>query len=80
MDKRSFLKNTLLLGVGMPVFMNNLQGWAADIEHLSPEDAAKDEEFRMRVRSGYRLKPDYINLENGYYCFLPHLPTWPIPC
>lgn len=79
MDKRSFLKNTLLLGVGMPVFMNNLQGWAADIEHLSPEDAAKDEEFWMRVRSGYRLKPDYINLENGYYCFLPHLPTWPIP-
>jgi selenocysteine lyase/cysteine desulfurase len=71
MDKRSFLKNTLLMGVGMPVFLNNLHRWAADIEHLSPEAAAADEEFWMRVRSGYRLKPDYINLENGYYCFLP---------
>lgn len=24
-----------------------------------------------QIRAGYRLKPDYINLENGYYCFLP---------
>ncbi len=24
-----------------------------------------------QIRSGYKLKPDYINFENGYYCFLP---------
>jgi len=24
-----------------------------------------------QVRAGYLLNPDYINLENGYYCFLP---------
>lgn len=24
-----------------------------------------------QIRAGYKLKPDYINLENGYYCFLP---------
>lgn len=24
-----------------------------------------------QIRAGYMLKPDYINLENGYYCFLP---------
>ena len=23
------------------------------------------------MRDDYRIKPDYINLENGYYCFLP---------
>ncbi len=71
MDKRTFLKNTLFLGVGMPVFLKRLERWVSDIEHLSPEEAAHDEDFWMRVRSGYRLKPDYINLENGYYCFLP---------
>ena len=71
MDKRSFLKNTLLLGAGMPVFLKNLERWVSEIDHLSPDEAARDEDFWMRVRSGYRLKPDYINLENGYYCFLP---------
>lgn len=71
MDKRTFLKNTLFLGAGMPVFLKNLERWVGEIEHLSPEEAAQDEDFWMRVRSGYRLKPDYINLENGYYCFLP---------
>lgn len=71
MDKRTFLKNVLFLGAGAPVFLKNLERWASDIQHLSPEEAARDEDFWMRVRSGYRLKPDYINLENGYYCFLP---------
>lgn len=71
MDKRTFLKNTLFLGAAMPVFLKNLGRWVSEIEHLSPEEAARDEDFWMRVRSGYRLKPDYINLENGYYCFLP---------
>jgi selenocysteine lyase/cysteine desulfurase len=25
----------------------------------------------MKIRQDYKLKPDYINLENGYYCFTP---------
>ena len=32
---------------------------------------AKDEDFWAKIRGGYLLKPDYINLENGYYCFVP---------
>jgi len=32
---------------------------------------ATDERFWMQVRSGYKLKPDYINLENGYYNIQP---------
>jgi selenocysteine lyase/cysteine desulfurase len=32
---------------------------------------AKDEDFWTSIRNQYLLKPDYINLENGYYNFLP---------
>lgn len=71
MDKRAFLKQFLFAGAAAPLFLQNLERWVSDIEHLSPEEAAQDEEFWARVRSGYRIKPDYINLENGYYCFLP---------
>jgi selenocysteine lyase/cysteine desulfurase len=35
------------------------------------EQLAADEDFWAEIRGGYKLKPDYINLENGYYCFLP---------
>jgi len=30
-----------------------------------------NEEFWTTIRAHYRLKPDYINLENGYYNILP---------
>jgi selenocysteine lyase/cysteine desulfurase len=71
MDKRSFLKNMLFFSAGVPLFLKDMERWTRQIEHLTPQQAAQDEDFWLRVRSGYRLKPDYINLENGYYCFLP---------
>ena len=30
-----------------------------------------DEDFWASIRNAYKLKPDYINLENGYYNFIP---------
>ena len=71
MNKRTFLKHFAALGLGTPILYETLDKWAAQIEHLSPEEAAQDEEFWAKVRAGYRLKPDYINLENGYYCITP---------
>ena len=71
MNKRAFIKNAALLTVGSTPLFRNLDNWVSRIEHLSPEEAARDEDFWARIRSGYRLKPDYINLENGYYCILP---------
>jgi len=69
MNKRSFIKNISLLGV-TPAF-NHLDKWVTKYEHILPETLAADEDFWKGIRKGYRLKPDYINLENGYYCFLP---------
>ena len=71
MDKRTFIKNVSLLGfAGMPG-INNLDKWIAQYEKISPGELAGDETFWEGIRKEYKIKPDYINLENGYYCFLP---------
>lgn len=73
MDKRTFLKSLTLLGISassLPSY-EALAEEVSRISHLSPEEAAKDEDFWAAIRGGYKLKPDYINLENGYYCFQP---------
>lgn len=41
------------------------------ISQLTSNEVAGDENFWTTIRNGYNLKPDYINLENGYYCILP---------
>ena len=41
------------------------------VANLETGELAKDEDFWRQIRATYKLKPDYINLENGYYCFLP---------
>ncbi|MFK7830176.1 MAG: aminotransferase class V-fold PLP-dependent enzyme [Congregibacter sp.] len=69
MDKRTFLKSAGLLGLAAP--LGYLQSAVAAVEGADVRDVARDEDFWAAVRGDYKLKPDYINLENGYYCFLP---------
>lgn len=71
MNKRTFLKNFSLLGLAGIAGKPNLEEWLKKFEQHTPVDLADDENFWEGVRKGYRLKPDYINLENGYYSFLP---------
>jgi len=71
MDKRSFLKSLSLIGLGSATPAFSLDRWISKHEHVSPGLLAADEDFWEGIRKGYRLKEDYINLENGYYCFLP---------
>jgi selenocysteine lyase/cysteine desulfurase len=70
MKKRDFLKNLAGLTATLPLF-HKLDIWMEDVSHLTPEKLARDEAFWSNIRSSYRLKPDYINLENGYYCISP---------
>lgn len=70
MDKRTFIKNISVFGAGLQV-MNHLDKWISKYESISAGQLAEDEIFWEGIRKGYRLKPDYINLENGYYSFLP---------
>jgi len=71
MDKRTFLKNAGLLGVGTMLSIENISELVKSVSGIAPAVLAKDEEFWASIRKGYKIKPDYINLENGYYCFLP---------
>lgn len=71
MDKRSFLRSLSLLGAGIFTPAFSLDRWIERHAHIPPAALAGDEDFWAGIRKGYRLKPDYINLENGYYCFMP---------
>ena len=71
MDKRTFLKNASLVGFAAPLAFTHLRSAVAAIEGKSPMEVAADEDFWRSIRRDYSIKPDYINLENGYYCFMP---------
>jgi selenocysteine lyase/cysteine desulfurase len=71
MDKRSFLKNMGITGAALVANFSQLRNAVADAGNRSATALAGDEDFWLKVRGDYKIKPDYINLENGYYCFLP---------
>jgi len=71
MDKRSFLKSAGLIGLGSFVEPGGLAGLIESVSNIPSAELAEDENFWKQIRAGYRLKPGFINLENGYYCFLP---------
>jgi selenocysteine lyase/cysteine desulfurase len=63
MNKRTFLKACTLLGASAP--------WFSYAKTQTSHSLASDEDFWAGIRGDYRLKPDYINLENGYYNITP---------
>ena len=69
MTKREFIKTSL--GISTASLIPCLKEFIPDYRETPPIDLAKNEEFWEKVRAGYKLKPDYINLENGYYCHVP---------
>ena len=70
MKKRDFLRSLGLMAV-VPGDLSPLERLLAETRNDDPHSQQSDEDFWLEVRKGYRLKPDYINLENGYYCMLP---------
>lgn len=71
MNKRQFIKTLAATSVAAPVFGKHFDKALSKVEAQTPLEAAQNEEFWTEVRRGYKVKPDYINLENGYYCFTP---------
>ena len=71
MDKRTFLKSMSLLSVSAPVIFPGINEALAKVKGSNQGSISSNESFWAEIREGYKLKPDYINLENGYYCMLP---------
>jgi selenocysteine lyase/cysteine desulfurase len=71
MDKRTFLKTAGMAGFGGMLSFESLAELVRSVSSMSSVDLAEDEDFWATIRKGYKLKPDFINLENGYYNFLP---------
>ena len=71
MDKRTFMNGVTLAGLTMPVSLLGMAERISRFGHRTAGELAGDEEFWSGIRGGYRLKPDYVNLENGYYNIQP---------
>jgi len=63
MNKREFLRTAGSAGLGLLI---SPRLWA-QYEEMPVERLAEEEAFWLAIRGKYRLKPDYINLESGYY-------------
>ncbi|MEN9697419.1 MAG: hypothetical protein RLZ56_840 [Bacteroidota bacterium] len=71
MHKRQFIKNIVLTGIGAPIGLSGLANIFERKTLVPANILASDESFWSEIRNQYILKLDYINLENGYYNFLP---------
>mgnify|MGYP001071331845 CR=1 FL=1 len=71
MDKRTFIKNSGLISLGAMLSIENFEDLMNSVSKVPAADLAVEEDFWLTIRKGYRLNPDMINFENGYYNFLP---------
>lgn len=71
MEKRDFLKNISLAVIGAPFMGSALASCADEAAKTAPSTLATKDDFWLKVRQDYKLKPDYINLESGYYNIIP---------
>ena len=71
MHKRTFLKSITLGGLGLPQLGKSMNTQLVFKPIGTASTISKDENFWKSVRNLYKIKPDYINLESGYYNMLP---------
>ena len=68
MNKRTFLKSMAIGSISTKPFIEELEVLLQENQGKYALEIAKDESFWAKIREGFTLKKDYINLENGYYC------------
>lgn len=73
MDKRKFLQSLTAAAVATPFSLESFAALSRKLAAIPIADTSSDDAFWLSMRGGYRLKPDYINLENGYYNILPEV-------
>ena len=68
MKKREFIRNLGFAALAAPMVASGWEPLPQTHDDPYPE---REDDFWERIRRDYRLKPDYINLENGYYNIIP---------
>lgn len=71
MKKREFIKQASLAVIGAPFYGSALASSVANLPKKSNAQIATEEDFWLEVRKDYKLTPEYINLESGYYNIIP---------
>lgn len=71
MQKRDFIKTLALAGISLPLNGKELNDLFFKLNNSNATELASDDDFWRNIRNDYRLKTDYINLENGYYSMMP---------
>jgi selenocysteine lyase/cysteine desulfurase len=71
MHKRTFIKQLTLAGLGLPQLGNAMTTAMTLNKNIPAPILAKNESYWNTIRGLYKIKPDYINLESGYYNILP---------
>lgn len=71
MHKRKFIRQLGLTAIGAGIGLEGLANAFLQQQHRSADALATDDAFWQSIRNQYLLKPEYINLENGYYNFIP---------
>ncbi|MDP1725712.1 MAG: aminotransferase class V-fold PLP-dependent enzyme [Bacteroidota bacterium] len=66
LNKRQFLKS-LLLSAALP-FKLKSEAFLKEMPHSWTAEAFED--YWLKIRNDYKLKSDYINLENGYFSMM----------
>jgi selenocysteine lyase/cysteine desulfurase len=71
MDKRSFIKNLGIGALALHPSISLIENINKKYGSLDANSLTENEDYWAEIRKGYLLKPEYINLENGYYNFVP---------
>ncbi len=69
MNKREFIQNFGLLGLATYSLTDDI---VSDKNKFNLPPFKTEDDLWKTVRGHYSLKPDYINLENGYYNIIPN--------
>ncbi len=60
-----------MAGLTVPFSLSAMDKFISENAERSTNEITSDEDFWATIRGNYKLKPEYINLESGYYNILP---------
>ncbi|NNL80257.1 MAG: aminotransferase, partial [Flavobacteriaceae bacterium] len=74
MRKREFIRTITMGALAAPLSSSALYNVLSSAPFTSVSALTENEDFWRKIRGDYVLKPEYINLESGYYNIIP-IPT-----